>query len=221
MSGQMAPPSTTGPISALWWQLGYLTLVGTPSSNNVAEIVALHSWQHEDIHIHTDSKLVLGLFNGGLLSLENSRWLPMLWVMFGVSSPPLSHSNLLQYLLYLVHSHQGSLEVTWTKAHANNVFNNKADTLAKAALSGDRTVDVSEFHVPCGWVDTAPMISSKSLKFITEHVVKDTTPPPFSDIRCAPFLLQWSDRIYALFGQCLDAGLHGPNLWTSNIPTGL
>ena len=70
-----------------FWQL-----IGTPSSNNIAEItaaaLALHSWQYKDIHIHTDSKLVLGLFNGGLLALENNGWLPMPWVEFRGSSPP-------------------------------------------------------------------------------------------------------------------------------------
>ena len=163
----------------------YRRLVRTPSSNNIAEItavaLALHSWQYEDIHIHTDSKLILGLFNGGLLALESNSWSPMPWVEFKASSPPFSHSNLLQYLLFLAWSHQGSLEVSWTKAHATNAFNNKVDALAKSAKSGDCLVDVSEFCVPCGWIDTALMIFSLPLKTITERIIKDSTLPPFSD----------------------------------------
>jgi len=94
----------------------------------------------------------------------------------------------MQYLLYLARSHQGSLEVSWTKAHANDKFNNKVDVLAKVALSGNWLVNVSEFQVPQGWVDMSPSLGSQSLQFLTECIVRDTVPPPFSSERCAPFI---------------------------------
>jgi len=68
-------------------------LTGTPSNNNITEItttaLALHSWQYEDIHIHTDSKLVLGLFNGGLLDMEHNGWMSSPWIEFEALTPPL------------------------------------------------------------------------------------------------------------------------------------
>ena len=36
--------------------------------------MALQSWQLTNLHIHTDSKLILGLLEGGLLELENNGW---------------------------------------------------------------------------------------------------------------------------------------------------
>ena len=56
-------------------------------------------------------------------------------------------------------------------------MNNKVNALAKAALTGNQVVNMSDFRIPSGWADTVPMISSQSLKCITEHVVKDTIPP--------------------------------------------
>ena len=203
----------------------YRRLVGSPSSNNVAEItaaaLALHSWQYEDIHIHTDSKLVLELLNGRLLGMEEDGWMSSPWVKFEAAKPPGSHSNLTQFLLYFARSHQGSLEVSWTKSHADDKFNNKVDELAKSALTGDKEVNAFDFCVPSGWVDTSPTLGRQSLKFLTACVVRDTTAPPFSSDRCAPFIRSWSAHILTNFGHLLDAGPHGPRLWIINIPSGL
>jgi len=90
-----------------------------PSSNNVAEIVAvamaLQAWQATNLHIHTDSKIALGLLEGGLLELERNGWVDTPWTAFPPRSPPQSLRNVLRHLLHLVCTHQGSLSVTWVK----------------------------------------------------------------------------------------------------------
>lgn len=155
------------------------------------------------------------------MNLENNGWLPEPWVEFWLSSSPLSHYRLPQYLLFLARSHQGSLEVSWTKSHANDVFNNKVDKLAKFALTGNHTVNVSEFLAPSGWVDSSLPIAYQSLKLITEHVIKDSSAPPFSTDRYAPFIISWQEIIYDIFGHHLDAGLHSSNVWKINVPSSL
>ena len=169
-------------------------LVSFPSSNNVAEITAtalvLHSWQDEDLHIHTDSKLVLSLLNRGLLTMENDGWIDSPWVKFRVMTPPQSHAALLQYLLFLARHHQGSLEVSWTKAHSKDKYN-KVDTLAKYALNSKKTVNVSDFEMPAGWVDTAPTLHSCHLDFLTRWVVRETTTPPLAEACFSRFMATW------------------------------
>jgi len=129
-------------------------LVGAPSSNNVAEIVAaamaLCAWPASDLHLHTDSKLVLGLLWRGLLDMENDPWSALPWVAFHLLTPPQSHTDLHRYLLYLARAHQGTLEVSWVKAHVGDPTNKAVDRLAKSALSSPETEDVLALHPPWG-----------------------------------------------------------------------
>jgi len=90
-------------------------ITGTPSSNNTAELVAIalarHSWSQTSLHIHTDSKYALGLLEGGLLSLEHNSWLDIPWITFPPRRPATLLTSFLQFLLYLLCSHQGSCHV--------------------------------------------------------------------------------------------------------------
>src|SRR5258706_2348743 len=106
---------------------GSARLLDAPLSNNVAEVVtvvlALLSWRHSDMLIHTDSRYVLNMVNGQLLTLERDGWVdgslslrpPQPW------DAPVSHNmpdmvsstDLLHYLLYLLHSHDGYVDFTW------------------------------------------------------------------------------------------------------------
>ena len=92
-----------------------MRITGTPSSNNTAELVAialaLHSWSQTSLHIHTDSKYALGLLEGGLLSLEHNSWLDIPWITFPPRRPATLLTSFLQFLLYLLCSHQGSCHV--------------------------------------------------------------------------------------------------------------
>ena len=204
---------------------GHCWITGAPSSNNIAEIVAatlaLHNWPNDDLHIHTDSKLVLALFQGGLLALENSGWSTLPWVAFGPLMPPQSHTELHQFLLYLARSHQGTLEVLWVKAHTGDPMNEAADRWAKAALTSPDTVDILAFCPPPGWVDTPPTLCGWTLTNITKSIVHDTTIPPFSKACCAPTLTKWPAHMLRVFGHHLDTGTHLGALWSTNIPSSL
>src|SRR5258706_7738712 len=58
---------------------GSARLLDVPLSNNVAEIVAvvlaLLSWRHSNMLIHTDSHYVLNMVNGHLLAMEWNGWI--------------------------------------------------------------------------------------------------------------------------------------------------
>src|SRR5258706_9904877 len=126
---------------------GSARLLDAPLSNNVAEVVAvvlaLSSWRHSDLLIHTDSHYVMNLVNGQLLAMERDGWPdgclslhpPRPW-----DAPPshdmpdiVSSDTLLHYLLYLLRSHDGYVEFKWVKAHNGDVMNSLADELAKQA----------------------------------------------------------------------------------------
>jgi len=197
-------------------------IISLPSSNNVAEVVtvalALHSWQQTNIHIHTDSKYVLRLLEGGLLEMENDGWSDTPWVAFPPGRPPRSMNNLLMFLLYLIRKHQGSLSITWVKAHAGSHLNKKVDKAAKAALASNNTVNLPDFQVPPGWIDTSPLLGGRSLASLTSCMVRERTRPPLSEPKCAPFLIAWSAYMLDLSDLCLHAGLHAPHIWSINVP---
>ena len=77
-------------------------ITGMPSSNNVAEIIAismaLQAWQLTNLHIHTDSKIALGLLEGGLLELERNGWVDTPWIAFPPRRQPQSLRNILRRL---------------------------------------------------------------------------------------------------------------------------
>ena len=144
-------------VSAVAWvsdcgKSDHCHLLGMPMSNNVAEVIAvalaLHSWRSANLHIHTDSKYVIKLLEGGLLELENNGWSSLPWTAFPPGCPPVLLSSILQFLLYLIRYHQGSLSVSWVKAHANDPLNKQADHLAKAVLTSSDTVILLDFSPP-------------------------------------------------------------------------
>jgi len=200
-------------------------ITGLPSSNNVAEIVAiamaLQAWQTTNLHIHTDSKIALGLLEGGLLELERNRWVETPWIAFPPRSLPQSLRNVLRHLLHLVRAHQGSLSATWVKAHAGHPLNKAADDAAKSALTSDDTVHLPALRAQTGWTDHAPTLGSTPLDMLTKQVIRNSTAPPLSEAKCAPFLEAWSACLLEMTGIALDAGLHTPHVWKLNIPTRL
>ncbi len=58
---------------------GSARLLDVPLSNNIAEVVAvvlaLLSWRHSDVLIHTDSCYVMNMVNGQLLAMERDGWI--------------------------------------------------------------------------------------------------------------------------------------------------
>jgi len=200
-------------------------ITGMPSSNNVAEMVAitmaLQAWQLTNLHIHTDSKITQGLLEGGLLVLERNGWIDAPWAAFPPRSPPQSLRNTLRRLLHLVRAHQGSLSVTWVKAHAGHPLNEAADEAAKSALTSNETEHLPAICIQPGWTDHAPTLGGTPLDMLTKQVVRHRTDPPLSGAKCAPFLKAWSACLLEMTGIALDAGLHAPRVWKLNIPTRL
>ena len=180
--------------------------------------MALQSWQLTNLHIHTDSKLILKLLEGGLLELENGGWQDPPWVAFPPNSPPLLMRNMLKHLLHLVRAHQGKLTATWVKAHTGHHLNEAADEAAKAALLCEDTIHLPDLWAPAGWTDATPMLGGRTLALVTKCVVWDGTIPPLLEARCAPFLTQWATHLRRMTGLTLDTGLHAPRVWKLNIP---
>jgi len=146
-----------------------------PSSNNTAEVIAialaLQAWQPTNLHIHTDSKVALRLLEGGLLELECDGWINTPWVAFPPCSPPSSLRNALRHLLHLVRAHQGTLSVSWVKAHAGHPLNKVADKAAKSALQSDNTTHLPTLRAQARWTDHTPMLGGSSLALLTRLVV--------------------------------------------------
>jgi len=196
-----------------------------PSSNNVAKIIAiamaLQAWQLTNLHIHTDSKVALRLLEGGLLDLERNGWIDTPWVAFPPRSPPRSLRNVLRHLLHLVRAHQGSLSVTWVKAHAGHPLNEAANEAAKSTLTSNDTAHLPALRAQTGWTDHAPTLGGTPLDMLTRQVIRHDTTPPLSKAKCAPFLEAWAACLLEMTGVALDTGLHAPRMWKLNIPTRL
>ena len=81
-----------------------VSLSGVPLSNNIVEvtaiILALQSWPGHHLHIHTDSRFVLKLIHGGLLSLEHNGWPDFPWLCRTTRPSAIRISTLYQHLLY-------------------------------------------------------------------------------------------------------------------------
>ena len=215
---------------------GQARVLDTPSSNNVAETVAvamaLLSWRHCDILIHTDSKYVMNLVNGGLLSSERDGWpnesfslcppRPPSAPDFDLDDPYVSSVLLHKYLLYLLRSHDGYVQFKWVKAHADDAYNSLADTFAKeAALSSHHFFSVASISVPPNWVDTGPVLNHQSLAFLTESIVLATVPKPLLDDKSFDVRSRWNAWASGFSSNWLDATHHLPNIWKVNIPTQL
>jgi len=200
-------------------------ITSMPSSNNVAEIIAvsmaIQAWQLTNLHIHTDSKIALGLLEGGLLELERNGWVDTPWTAFPPRNPPQSLRNALRHLLHLVRAHQGSLSVTWVKAHTGHPLNEAADEAAKSALTSNKTEHLPAIRAQPGWTDHAPALGGTPLDMLTRQVIRHRTDPPLSGAKCTPFLEAWSACLLEMTGIALDAGLHAPRVWKLNIPTRL
>ena len=215
---------------------GHARVIDSPSSNNVAETVAvamaLLSWRHSDILIHTDSQYVLGLVNGGLLSMERDSWPDETFSLcpprppsapdFNLDEPFVSSTLLHRYLLYLLRSHDGYVQFKWVKAHAGDTNNSLADALAKeAALSSLHFFSVASVSIPPNWVDAGPVLNHQSLAFLTDSIVLNTVPRPLLDDKSSDLRSRWTDWASGFSSSWLDAAHHLPDIWKINVPTQL
>ena len=206
-------------------------------SNNVAEVVAvvtaLLSWRHTDVIIHTDSMYVIKLVKGNLLAMERDGWIenvssirpPRPWTMITPDDLPdvVSSVELLQYLLYLLRSHDGYVSFRWVKAHNGDANNSRADEMAKSAASSSMNVfSLASLQIPDNWVDTGPVLNYQSVSFLTETIVKNYhSVSPSLGVKSAGFRCAWG--LWAS-GECeawLDVTHHIPNIWAINVPVQL
>ena len=212
-------------------------IVDGPTSNNVAEVVAvvtaLLSWRHTDMVIHTDSMYVLKLVKGNLLAMERDGWVeyvsslrpPRPWTTDTPGSLPdiVSSINLLQHLLYLLRSHDGYLSFRWVKAHDGDINNSRADELAKSAASSDEHIfSLATLQTPDNWIDTGPVLNYQSVSFLTEAIIKRNHPEgPSLGVKTAGFRYAWSRWASGECEAWLDVAHHIPNIWTINVPVQL
>jgi len=194
-----------------------VSLSGIQLSNNVAEVAAivlcLQAWRNAHIVIHTDSAFVLGLVGGGLLAMERDGW----------GDAPRHFSRgvptaLLQFLLYLLRDRSGRLAFQKAKAHADDVNNNLADSLANEGRLHGRVMDLGSLEAPAGWVDRSPVLAHQPLDFLTKLVVRHRVPAPSSTLRFTRFSDRWTVTMWNLFGDVLDPGRYIANVWKLNVP---
>ena len=200
-------------------------LSGVPLSNNVAEIatviLALRSWPGHHLHIHTDSKFVLKLVHGSLLSLEHNSWPDFPWLCCTTRPSAIHLSSLYQHLLYQLQAHSAPLEFSWIKAHEGHCFNEMADFYAKARRESKIVLHLDLLHTPPGWVDLAPVLRGCSLSNLTQFLVRHTLPRPITDYRVSPMADKWTYFMMRLFDTKVDLGACLPHIWKLCVPAGL
>ena len=207
----------------------YAAPQGLPLDNNIAEvaavIMALRSWRSGPIHIHTDSSFVLRLIKGGLLALERDGWPSFPWL----SDPILRNgdfghvqmASLYRHLLFLLHSHSGPLDFSWTRAHANDPKNVEADFLANLGRTDGLALQLDKLVTPDGWVDAYPILNYQPLSSISAMVIEYTVPPPLLSPRSASFRIRWDNFMSYTFETFIDINLHCHCVWKLNCPIGL
>ena len=201
------------------------SLSGIPLSNNIAEVAAiifaLLSWPGRRLHIHTDSKFMLKLIHGGLLSLEHNGWPDFPWLCCTTGPSAIRISTLYQHLLYRLQAHSAPLEFSWVKAHNGHRFNEMADFYAKEGHESRTPMCLDLLHTPPGWVDLAPVLCGTSLSSLTWFLVRHTLPCPITDYRISPIADKWTYFMKRSFNTKVNLGTCLPRIWKLCVPTGL
>ena len=161
--------------------------------------------RHTDLVIHTDSKYVLRLVGGYLLSMERDGWIddrlslqtPDNWADLDPTIMPDSVSSaiVLKYLLYLLRSHDGHISFRWIKAHNGDINNSRADELAKEAAQSSRhtSFSIASILIPADWVDTGPVLNHQTVQSLTEIIIKNRSVMPSLGDKSLPFRRSWSE----------------------------
>ena len=187
--------------------------------------MALHSWRSGSIHIHTDSSFILCLVKGGLLALERDSWPSFPWrsdpVLRDGDFGHIQMASLYRHLLFLLHSHSGSLDFSWTRAHANDPKNVEANFLAKLGRTNGPTLQLDKLVTPDRWVNTYPILNYQPLSTISAMVIEYTVPPPLLSPHSASFRIRWDNFMSYTFETFIDVNLHCHRIWKLNCPAGL
>jgi len=196
-----------------------VSLVGIPLTNNIAEVAAvalcLSAWRGYNVVVHTDSAYVLGLMRGGLLAMERDGWGDFPRVGQSASS-----LLLFKHILFLLRSHAGSVEFFKAKAHKDDVWNNRADSLANEGRVSGRPYDLWALGTPDGWVDHQPVLAHQPLSYLTDLIVRESVMPPLSSWKSSPFCDRWVVSMARIFEIYLDVDTYVPAVWTINVPVG-
>ena len=202
-----------------------VSLSGVPLSNNIAEIaaviLALRSWPGHCLHIHTDSKFMLKLIHGGLLSLEHNGWPDFPWLCCTTGPSAMCISALYQHLLYRLRAHSAPLEFSWVKAHNRQHFNEMADFYAKEGCESGVPMRLDLLLTPPGWVDSAPILRGTPLSSLTCFLVRHTLPCPITDYWISPIADKWTYFMKRSFDTKVDLGTCLPHIWKLCVPAGL
>ena len=196
-----------------------ISLGGIPLTNNIAEVAAvtlcLTAWRGYNIVIHMDSAYVLKLMKGNLLTMERDGWGDFPWTGQSASSLPL-----FKHLLFLLRSHGGQVEFIKSKAHSDDVWNNRADALANEGRVSGRLYDLWNLVTPDGWIDHQPVLAHQPLSYLTRLIVRDTVLPPLSRWKAGPFCDRWVVSMARIFKVYLDMDTYAPLVWRINVPLG-
>jgi len=117
-------------------------------------------------------------------------------------------------MLYLLRDRTGRISFVKAKAHDNDVMNNLADELANEGRTSGRIFDISLIIVPCGWVDTAPVLCHQLLDYITKQVIRREVWAPSSTLKFEAFSDRWTVMLGNMFGVMLDPGNHVGKVWS-------
>ena len=198
-------------------------MTGVVLTNNVAEmtvvVMALLAWQSADLHIHTDSKFILELVNGGLLAMEQDGWPDLPYSNWAV---PVSLALLYKHLLFLLQRHNSGLTFSWVKGHSGVEQNKQADKLAKQGVEDPLyKIDVTSLHTPLGWVDDTLVLNHQSLVHLTYCVVWEEIPCPLRGGKFDTFCADWTNWMLVHFSTELDILKHFTTLWCLDVPISL
>jgi len=196
-----------------------VSLTGIPMTNNIAEVAAvtlcLSAWRGYNVVIHTDSSYVLKLMKGNLLTMERDGWGDFPRTGQSASSLPL-----FKHLLFLLRCHGRSVEFVKAKAHRDDVWNNRADSLANEGQVSGRPYNLWSLVTPDGWIDHQPVLAHQPLSYLTRLIVRDTVLPPLTRHKAGPFCDRWVVSMARIFGMYLDVDAYAPQVWRINVPLG-
>ena len=97
-----------------------------------------------------------------------------------------------KHLLFLLHSHEGPLDFSWTKGHGSNEFNNIANFLANNSCVNGLPFQLNHLHTPHGWVDSSLVLNYQPLSFLTQAAVHHQVDPPLLSLQASPFADKWT-----------------------------
>jgi len=142
------------------------------------------------------------------------------WGDFPRTGQSASSLPLFKHFLFLLRSHGGRVEFVKAKAHGDDVWNNRADSLANEGQVSGQPYDLWSLVTPDGWIDHEPVLAHQPLSYLTKLIVRDMVPAPLTCWKASPFCDRWVVSMARIFEVYLDVDTYVPLVWKINIPLG-